>query len=239
LEVVIWCSKIGYECAGRYHRGASVRLWPVTLVALSASFGAGGSRIGPALAERLGVPFVDRAIPLAVAGRLDLPPEQAEALDEQAHGNRLAQLLRGFLGADTGVPAPVPAESFIFEDFRDATEEVLRRQAATGQGVILGRGAVVVLREHPRALRVRLDGPPERRLEQALSLDPSLDRETAQRGLRHSDRTHADYMRQLYGVDIADHRLYHLVIDSTALPVDACVELIAAAAGRLSPSASG
>ena len=39
----------------------------MTLVTLSASYGAGGSRIGPELADKLGVPFVDRAIPVTVA----------------------------------------------------------------------------------------------------------------------------------------------------------------------------
>ena len=32
----------------------------MTLVTISASYGAGGSRIAPALAERLGVPFLGR-----------------------------------------------------------------------------------------------------------------------------------------------------------------------------------
>jgi len=43
---------------------------PKKLIALSASYGAGGNAIGPALAERLGVPFLDRAIPIRVAARL-------------------------------------------------------------------------------------------------------------------------------------------------------------------------
>jgi hypothetical protein len=55
----------------------------MTLVALSASYGAGGSIIGPALAGRLDVPFVDRAIPLAVADRLEVPYDDAAAHDEQ------------------------------------------------------------------------------------------------------------------------------------------------------------
>ena len=41
----------------------------MSLVALSASYGAGGSVIGPALAERLDVPFIDRAIPLTSTSR--------------------------------------------------------------------------------------------------------------------------------------------------------------------------
>jgi shikimate kinase len=55
----------------------------VTLVALSASYGAGGSRVGPELAQRLDVPFVDRAIPTAVAERLRVPLDEAVAYDEQ------------------------------------------------------------------------------------------------------------------------------------------------------------
>ena len=49
--------------------GAKLRGTP-PLVTISASYGAGGSRIGPALAQRLGVEFLDRAIPTRVADRL-------------------------------------------------------------------------------------------------------------------------------------------------------------------------
>src|SRR5205085_3014141 len=56
-------------------------------------------------------------------------------------------LLRGFIGTDVGAPTPVPAEIFTSEDFRKATEDVILRQVATGKGVILGRGAVIVRSE--------------------------------------------------------------------------------------------
>jgi len=213
----------------------------MTLVALSASYGAGGSIVGPALARRLDVPFVDRAIPLAVADRLQVPYDDAAAHDEQVSTGWLQRVLSGFMGGDTGAPAPLPAEMFSSEDFRRATEEVLLQQAATGEGVILGRGSVVLLREYPRALRVRLDGPPERRIEQAMRLDRELDREAAERGLRRFDRTHAGYLQQLYGVDIRDSTLYHLALDSTCIELEACVEIIARAAHALvagAPSAA-
>jgi cytidylate kinase len=216
----------------------------MTLVALSASYGAGGSIVGPALARRLDVPFVDRAIPLAVADRLHVPYDDAAAHDEQVSTGWLERVLSGFMGGDAGAPAPLPAEMFSSEDFRRATEEVLLQQAATGEGVILGRGSVVLLREYPRALRVRLDGPPERRIEQAMQLERNLDRETAERSLRQFDRTHAGYLQQLYGVDIRDSTLYHLALDSTCIELETCVEIIARAAnalaaGKRSPWLSG
>jgi cytidylate kinase len=205
----------------------------MTLVALSASYGAGGSVVGRALAERLGVPFVDRAIPAQVAEHLDVSVDDAEAHDEQAPDSFLDRLLRGFIGTDIGVPAPLPPETFTSEDFRNATEAVLKRQAATGEGVILGRGGMIVLRDDPRVLRVRLDGPPERRLRQAMSIAGG-DEQTTKETLAKLDRAHAEYVRQFYGEDIHDCTLYHLVIDSTLIELGACVELIARAADALS-----
>jgi hypothetical protein len=209
----------------------------MTLVALSASYGAGGSVVGPALAERLEVPFIDRAIPLAVADRLQVPYDDAAAHDEQVSTGWLQRVLSGFVGADAGAPSPLPPEMFSSDDFRRATEEVLLQQAATGSGVILGRGSVVLLREDPRALRVRLDGPAGGRIAQAMRLGAGLDRAAAERALRQFDRTHAAYLQQFYGVDIHDSRLYHLVLDSTCVELAACVEIIARAARSLASGA--
>ena len=204
----------------------------MTLVAISAAYGAAGSHIAPALAERLGVPFVDRAIPLEVADRLDIPVEEALAHEERAGGSLLERLLSGFRGADTGAPAPLPPDVASAQDFHRAAQEVLLARASTGEGVILGRGAVAALREDPRALRVRLTGPAARRLDQALRLG-APDRDAAKRALHRLDRAHADYLRQFYDVDIDDARLYHLVIDATAFAPEIVVDLIASAALEL------
>jgi hypothetical protein len=40
----------------------------MTLITLAASYGAGGSRIAPDVAERLGVPLMDRARPVLAGG---------------------------------------------------------------------------------------------------------------------------------------------------------------------------
>jgi cytidylate kinase len=200
----------------------------MALIALSASYGAGGSRVGPALAEQFGVPFLDRAIPMAVAERLDVPFDDAVANDENVAPSWLERMLSSFVAIDTGAPTLVAAEAFSGPEFRRATEEVINHQAATGEGVILGRGAAVLLRDDPRALRVRLDGPPEARIRQAMRME-NLDENTARRALSKLDRTHADYLRHFYEVDIDDARLYHLVIDATALPLEDVTAMIAAA----------
>jgi len=208
----------------------------MTLIALSAAYGAAGSQVGPALAKRLGVPFIDRGIALAVAERLDIPVDDALAHEEPSTRGVLERLLSGFLGADPGAPAPLPSDAVTPEDFHRASQEALLAQAATGRGVILGRGAVAGLRNDPRVLRVRLTGPVERRIEHAMRVR-DLDRDTAARTVRALDRTHADYLRQFYDVDILDPELYHLMIDATAFDAEVCVDLIATAIEAFEASA--
>jgi cytidylate kinase len=57
-----------------------------------------------------------------------------------------------------------------------------------------------------------------------------VDRETARRRMQETDGARDAYVRQLYRTEPYDPKLYHLVVDSTAIDLDACVELIAIAA---------
>lgn len=200
-----------------------------SLVALSGSYGAGGSRIAPALAELLDVPFLDRAIPAAVAEALAVPFDDAEAHDEQLSASWLERMLRGFIGQDIASPIGTPSPAASAADFRRATEDVLSQFAASGRGVILGRAASIVLREDAGVLRVRLDGPRERRVRQAMRLE-QIDEATARERQRRQDRAHAAYAKHFYGVSIGDPSLYHVMLDSTTIRLEVCVEMLAAAA---------
>jgi hypothetical protein len=201
---------------------------PMTVVTLSASYGAGGSQVGPRLADRLGVAFLDRVIPTTVAERLAVPLADALAHDDAVRSVLERMLMRFAPAAQAFSGAAAPPDLVDERSFLRATEEVIRERAAAGSGVILGRAAAVVLRDLPGALHVRLDGPAERRLAQAMALE-GVDRATAERHMRDTDRAREAYVQQFYGVDARDATLYHLVIDSTALALDACVELIALA----------
>ncbi|HVS98877.1 MAG TPA: cytidylate kinase-like family protein [Solirubrobacterales bacterium] len=200
------------------------------LVTISASYGAGGNVVGPALAERLGVPFLDRAIPVKVAEQLQVEPEEVDAVEDDPP-SLLERLLRGFSAGDSVAPTWLPGIDLTPEDFRRETEKVLLAQCQTGEGVMLGRAGAIVLRDDPRVLRVRLDGPRDARVRQAMGFG-GIDEATARRTAEHLDRTHVAYARELYGADIRDFSLYDLMIDATRIGIDACVELIYAAAAE-------
>ncbi len=194
-----------------------------TVVTISASYGAGGSWVGPQVAERLGCRFVDRAIPVQVAERLDVPVEHAEVHDEAA-APRFTQLLSRLPNTSGVVVPEATSPAFCRE-----TERLLIEAADEGEVVVLGRAGAIVLRDRRDAFHVRLDGPGEARVFQAMRVE-GVDEDEARRRQRNSDRARIDYVKHFYSADPRDPHHYHLVLDSTAVPLPTCVELIVTAA---------
>ena len=199
------------------------------VVTVSAAYGAAGAEVAPAVAQRLGLPFHDRAIAAQVAGRLGVPVSDAEANDET--------VVRGLwrLVASLGtMPDPVggvlPTSALPdARAYRQQTERILLEIADGAGGVVLGRAGALVLADRPDTLHVRLDGPRSRRLEAAVRRS-GRSVEDVQREMEANDRTREAYVRHFYRCDPAEARHYHLVIDSTVLPVPTVVDLIVAAA---------
>lgn len=200
------------------------------IVTISASYGALGGQVGPAAAETLGLPFVDRAIPASVAHKLGVSLDDAEAKDETvASGLWRAiasmALVPDLSGAGHMGALPVPDE----RAFREKTEQVLHEIAESTGGVILGRAGAIVLADVPDALHVRLDGPEEGRL--ALAQEWShADEPVTMEILRETDAARIAYWRHFYRRDWHDCRQYHVVLDSTALPRNTLIGLIVTAA---------
>jgi len=138
------------------------------VVTISATFGAGGSTVGPAVAERLGLPFIDRAVPATVAAEIGCTLEEALAHDgrtESGIGRILAGAARLPNVSLAGMDIYLPDRTILpEEEFVTRTEQVIKRTVEVDGGVVLGRAGAVVLADRPHTLHVRLDGPRERRL---------------------------------------------------------------------------
>ena len=61
----------------------------------------------------------------------------------------------------------------------------------------------------------------------------ATDRSTASRHVDAHDRARRDYVKRAYGVDGDDPALYHLMLDSTRLGIDTCIDLVVAASESL------
>ena len=198
------------------------------LITVSASYGAGGSVVAPALAGRLGLPFLQRVTtsegPLAQPGPCD-----EQLTEEEVKATPVHRLLAHFTQAMPAGPTQSPPSTHHQDEhLRGHGEAGIHHLLAAGGGVILGRAAAVVLGKD-RGFHVRLDGPADRRAAQGAAVE-GISQDQARQRLRAADKARTAYVRRLYGCDPADASLYHLVIDSTAIPLDTVTEIILTAA---------
>jgi len=200
----------------------------VRLITVSAAYGAGGSVVAPALATRLGLPFLQRVT--TSEGHVAEPgPCDEQLTEEETKATPVHRLLAHFTQAMPAGPTQSPPSTHHQDEhLRGHGEAGIHRLLAAGGGVILGRAAAVVLGKD-RGYHVRLDGPAARRVAQGAAVE-GISEEQARQRLRAADKARTAYVRRLYRCDPADPSLYHLVIDSTAIPLDAVIELILTAA---------
>ena len=200
------------------------------IVTIAATYGAGGSVVAPAVAERLGLPLIDRAIPVPLAHELAAPLGPLVSDEHHEPGLIIRALQRAVDLSGLYMGVPVPPQVLGADDRVATTEEALRQAADRGGAVVLGRAAVFVLRGRADALHVRLDGPVEGRRQQAMRHE-SLDEATATLQQRETDRARAAYIANFYpGERWEDPANYHLWLDATVLSQDACVDVIVTAA---------
>lgn len=200
------------------------------IVTIAALYGAGGSRVGEQVAERLGVPFLDRVIPEEAARRSGVSEDAVAAVDDEPRSR--SERFFSALGRATTVGSPQSGAPDDLElgdrRLRRAIEESLAAMTTSG-GVAIGRGGMVVLRTVPWALHVHLGGNRAARIEQGGRLE-GIDRDAAGQRQESEDMARRSYVQRAYGVDGASPDLYHLMLDSTALPLETCADLIVAAA---------
>lgn len=201
------------------------------VITVSATYGAAGSVIAPRLASDLGLPFVDRLISADASEDAASQARSEEGLVKgEQESTPTGRFLSYFARAAT-VGALIGPDPDLLDDdeIRLRAEKDLQGLLGGSAAVVLGRAAAVVLAARPRAYHVRLDGPVDRRIAWAAPFE-GLEVEAARRRQHETDRARAAFVKRLYHRDPADPTLYHLVVDTTVIGVDAAVEVIETAA---------
>ena len=198
-------------------------------VTISAAYGLHGAAVARSVATRLGLPLLDRAISATVASALHVSVEEAQAgSPRKSFTGRFFSILSPLSSGVLGEAAAATLLRFDeAESFREQSEQVIRTAIVTG-AVVLGRGGSCALRDEPDVLRVRLFGPEEARVRQAVS-SLGLDEAIARRQLREVDSAREHYTWKLYRTDANDPALFQVQLDSTALDAETCASLIVSA----------
>jgi cytidylate kinase len=190
------------------------------VVTLFESYGSGASYIGPRVAQALGLPFHEQAF-----------SSQAieDAMIKRDGDGLLSQVFSAMGGSYAGLEghSVAIAQQDNYEMVMDNTRTVT--DAAREGGVITGRNGALILADWPGALHVLLDAPLAQRIERAAQ-ESGIDVKRAAQRQKREDQVRADMSIQFYGWDPREPTGYHLVVNTGAMDLDTCVEIIAQAA---------
>jgi cytidylate kinase len=108
---------------------------------------------------------------------------------------------------------------------RYTTEEILSI-AQHGNVLIRGWGAATLLRDMPHVISVRVCASMNFRTRMMMERLRTKDAEAVRHGLERFDAAHARALRASFDVEQEDPLLYHVVLNTDRLPVDACVNAV-------------
>jgi len=204
----------------------------VPVITIAREFGAGGSSVAAILSERLGAEIVDRSVIAQVARLAQMAPEEVEAEDERPRG-LVERVVRAFapLAPDLSPGWEPPYPDPFFDPRRvvlELTEHVIREAAATGNAIIVGRGAAFVLAGRPHVLHAFLHAPVDARVRTIMERF-DLAEAVARRRLHETDANRTAYMRQVYGSDWRAPGHYDLVLNTGRLGCERSAAAILAA----------
>ena len=181
------------------------------LMTVSRGIGCGGMIIARLVADGLKLELFDDERLLKEAAGMKLKAREMIGLDKKAPG--FFDLVRS-------------NQPHIYLDYLEA---LIYEVAKKGEGVIIGHGSQMLLRDFECALHVRISANEESRV-QNLMKQKGISEETAQKLIRKSDHEQRGFFRFAFQMDWTDHSLYDLVINTEQLGIDTAAHLIIEAA---------
>ena len=203
------------------------------VITLNRELGSGGRTVGAKLAERLGVPFYDKAVIQALQEKYKMSVDEIERLKGRNH-SWWAEFARSFVLSERAQSQIYGTSEFAPEEMPDVLttaelfeteQEVLRELAAVGSCVIAGRSGFAVLGQHPNHLRVLIVAPMEQRVARVMRKNGVSDAE-ARKIIDKVDEMRERYMKKYAKTSRYDARNYDLVISMAGKTEDEVADLI-------------
>ena len=190
------------------------------IITISRQFGAGGSTIGQAVADKLGFYYCDKDMILNAAIESGtLSPEEVRYYDERVPRQfGFGQSLFDFYNK--------PLDERLF----NAQKEAIKKVAEKGNCVIVGRNANIVLKEFDKTLHVFISGAERTRLKRMCEKMPGTPEEKVLEHLRSVDKTRNKYCKYYTNTEFGNAQFYDLCLKSSSLAFDKCIDLICDAA---------
>jgi cytidylate kinase len=180
----------------------------MTVIAITREIGSLGTEVAAGVAKRLGLEIIRSEVASKnVARRLGVAESSVTRyLDGSASLLERWQIDRHKL-------------------FHYASEEILGL-AQRGNVLIKGWGAATTLRDVPQVISARVCAPMEFRVCVMMERQGRNDAATVREEIERFDAARARALRAYFNVEQEDARLYHIVLNTERLSVDACVDAV-------------
>lgn len=191
------------------------------IITVSREFGSGGRTIGKMLAERLGIAYYDKELVKQISMETGFDPKYIEEHGEHAPGKSILSYIFGVRAAHPDVMNGMTPADFLWCMQRKIILELAEKESC----VIVGRCADYILREREDCLNVFIHAPKDARAERIVKLYGESDVAPEKRLDDKDARRKVNY-RHFTGREWGDARNYHLSLDSSAIGIEGCVDLI-------------
>ena len=201
------------------------------VVTINRELGSGGRAVGQKLAERLGVPFYDKAVIKALQEKFALNADEIERLKAKKSNwwtDFQQMLVPTFdtvrVAPHYALPCSLP-DSVVTEDMYHTETQILQGIAEEGSCVIAGRSAFHIFRHHPNHLNILILASLDYRTEHLMARK-GIGRQEALDIIQTVDKGREQYINKHTGTSRYDARNYQLVVSMDGHTEEQVLDLI-------------
>ena len=190
-------------------------------ITIERQYGSGGTKIARRLSEACGVPCYGHEILEAVAKKQGIPVERINQYEEKATGSVLYTMFV-MSRVQTGNPDMLTAEGKVFLD----EQLEIRRLATAGPAIFLGHCACDALKDQKGVVKVFIHSEDEEEIKARITKDYGIAPEDVESTRRYYNKKRAGYFRANTGNDWSNLKNYDVVLDSSKLGIEGCVNVL-------------
>ena len=185
------------------------------VITINRELGSGGRTVGRILAEKLGVPYYDKALTKPLEEKFDMTKDQIEELKgtNRSWWEEIKRVL--ILGEEAANSAEYYDEEnkrlVTSEAVLKAEKEILQSIADEESCVIAGRSAFFVTSGYQNRLNILIQASMEHRVKRVMEKQ-NLSEKEAKKAIKMVDETREEYMKNNAHTSRYDTRNYDLVI---------------------------
>lgn len=200
------------------------------VITINRELGSGGRTVGRKLAEKLGVPFYDKALITALQEKFHLTVEEIEKLKGRNHSwwADIERILKIGPGISSSYYLPNKGDEpdlLTTDEMFQAETMILQDIAVHNSCVVAGRSGFYVFRAHPNHLSILIQASMPFRLERIMRKQ-NMTEEEARKTIDKVDKMRENYVSTYAKTSRYDTRNYDLVISMAGHTEDEVVDLI-------------